>query len=78
MTMKTATILILSQDVREAIKNAKTIEHRMRLDGHEWSPALAAARSRFIQLAMPELNSPAVTCRICGEEGHIWQKCGND
>ena len=21
---------------------------------------------------------PTPTCRICGEEGHSWQRCGND
>jgi len=51
MTERTATVLVLSQEVREAAKDAESIKRKLREEGHAWAPALTEARRRMIELA---------------------------
>lgn len=57
-----ARVLTISKAVREANLDAKAIERQLREKGHEWGPALEAARQRMLDLAAkPPLE--LVKCR---------------
>jgi hypothetical protein len=46
-----ATLLRLTPAVREAVKDARAIERRLRDGGATWGPALGKARERIADLA---------------------------
>jgi hypothetical protein len=35
-------------------------------------------QSEYLNSFDDEIYDEPVVCRICGEEGHTWQRCGND
>ena len=52
------------------------------IEQHKWREVEMLARSLaavadYAQDNKQERRSAPV-CRICGEEGHTWQRCGND